>query len=131
MGLIVRGCALSLISIGYFARVYWRSVWIACLTVEGVFHALICQFGDAKAVPIAEGPPFFLVLSGRYALQGLLMNRCTFGCLTDWSLLLNVAFVVLLAYGSIQPFSKHGWRINCYWAGYVCWILAVLTDQAW
>ena len=39
---------------------------------------------------------------------------------------LNVAAVCALYYGSVDPFQK---RLNCYWAGCVNWLLALLTDQ--
>ena len=38
----------------------------------------------------------------------------------------NALALVALAYGSINPFHK---QINCYWAGGLGWLLALLTDQ--
>eukprot|EP00747_Dinoflagellata_sp_TGD_P095706 gnl/TRDRNA2_/TRDRNA2_166573_c0_seq2.p1 gnl/TRDRNA2_/TRDRNA2_166573_c0~~gnl/TRDRNA2_/TRDRNA2_166573_c0_seq2.p1 ORF type:complete len:157 (-),score=16.93 gnl/TRDRNA2_/TRDRNA2_166573_c0_seq2:54-524(-) len=43
----------------------------------------------------------------------------------------NVVLLLLLAYGSIDPFQKAGWRVNCYWSGILGWAYAMMTFQPW
>ncbi len=92
---------------------------------------IITTWCDTSQVPITRNPPFATVLLFRVCLQILLMRECVYSCLGHYAIAINVLLMCLQAYGSVRPFEKTGWHINCYWSGYLAWIIALLTGQPW
>lgn len=128
---LVRAIAVTVVFAGYILRSFWKHVWIDCVTFEGVLHAIMFKYGDEKAVPVARKPPLFVLLGCRFVLQYLIQHGDACGCLKDQKVVVNIMLVFLLAYGCVNPFQKPGWNVNCYWAGYIGWVCALLTDQPW
>lgn len=128
--LLVRLIVTAVMGGAYYLREEWEPMVNEIMVAEGVIYSLCVKFGDAKVVPIATGPPFWFVLASRYGFHALLYTRCL-GALVPWQAEVIGTMAVLLAYGCVNPFQKQGWRPNCYWAGYLGWILALLTGQNW
>lgn len=127
----VRACACAVICGAFAARRLWHPrVFTTVAFIEAPFHALIWRFGDGKALPTTQPLLLWLLVVALIAapVYNDDVKELAHGALAAPTLRLplNVAAVCALYYGSVDPFQK---RLNCYWAGCVGWLLALLTDQ--
>ena len=124
---VVRLLAASVVVLGYLSAPLVLDHWLSLLWAEGIVHALNYKYGDAKAVPTIKRCPFLVCLLGRYILQWILSTYAA-SVLAAYTLPINCIVLLLAIHGSHRPFSK---VLNCYWAGYYGWIVAILTGQPW
>jgi hypothetical protein len=83
-------------------------------------YSVNVQLSDSKAVPSLPNAPVVFILACRYLCQWLLSSFCLGSLLAQpVNALLGICIVV----GAIHHF-------NCFWWGYLGWIMALLSNQS-
>jgi hypothetical protein len=123
--ILVRIAAVAVLGAGYGLRQTILDNWQMLLWLEGVMYSINVRLSDAKAVPSMPNTPIPLIMICRYLCQWLISTYCL-GLLPTQPV--NVVLGIFIVVGSIRPFYHH---FNCYWWGYLGWIAALLTNQAW
>jgi len=120
-----RLAALAVLAGAFGLRDVVLDNWQVFLWLEGVMYSFNVKLSDAKAVPALPGARIAVILSCRYACQWLFTSFCL-GAVP--ALPINVLLGTFIVIGSVRPFHHH---FNCYWWGYLGWIAALLSNQAW
>jgi hypothetical protein len=123
--IFVRVAAVAVLVAGYGCRNMILDNWQVLLWIEGIMYSVNVQLSDSKAVPSLPNAPIVFILACRYLCQWLLSSFCL-GSLPAQPV--NALLGICIVVGAIRPFYHH---FNCYWWGYLGWIVALLSNQSW
>lgn len=125
--IFVKLAAVAVLVCGYSVRDVALTHWKSLLLFDGMMQAVNLKLGDAKAVPTLPHCWFVVLYTVVFVLQYILGVHFS-GVLVPNISSINLVISITMVIGAIRPFYHH---YNCYWIGYLGWVVAVLTDQPW